>query len=105
MPNRSRLPNRRYQETFSFKYNGQEFIASVGFFSDTHQPAELFLNSGMKVASEADINACDAAVSISLALQYGVPFDILRSAMKRNIDGSAQGPLGVALDLIAEGLK
>jgi hypothetical protein len=48
----------------------------------------------------AGINAQDAAVVCSIALQYGVPLDVIRKALMRDVQGRASGPLGVALDAI-----
>ena len=65
---------------------------------------EVFLNNH-KVNSQADVSARDAAVVASIALQYGAPVDVIRRALMRNADGTASGPLGAALDLIANDLK
>lgn len=46
--------------------------------------------------------ARDASIMCSIALQYGVPAEVLRHAIGRNSDGSAAGPLGKLLDLIAK---
>ena len=46
----------------------------------------------------AGINAQDAAVVCSLALQHGVPLSTIRRALMRNSQGRASGPLAVALD-------
>jgi hypothetical protein len=54
-----------------------------------------------KAGSMAGINACDAAVVASIALQYGVPLDVIRKALMRDPRGRASGPLGEALDIIA----
>jgi hypothetical protein len=100
---RRQLPNRRAVETLAFSHGGastQRFIVSLGRFDDG-TPAELFLNSDGKAGSDADVNASDGAMAISLALQHGCPLETLRTALKRNVDGSAQGPLGHALDLFA----
>jgi hypothetical protein len=51
----------------------------------------------------AGINACDAAVVASIALQYGVPLEVIRKALMRDARGQASGPLGVALDRVAGG--
>jgi hypothetical protein len=59
----------------------------------------VFLNNH-RVLSHADVNARDAAVVCSLALQHNVPIDVIRRALMRNADGTASGPLGTALDLI-----
>ena len=50
----------------------------------------------------AGINAQDAAVVCSLALQHGVPLDVIRHALMRDAHGGASGPLAAALDLLAE---
>ncbi len=49
----------------------------------------------------AGINAQDAAVVCSLALQHGVPLETIRRALMRDSRGNASSPLGAALDLIA----
>ncbi len=38
----------------------------------------------------------------SIALQFGVPLDVLRHALMRDGQGRPSGPLGTALDLIAK---
>lgn len=50
----------------------------------------------------ADACARDAAILASIALQYGVPLDVLRKALLRDQRGNASTPIGTALDLIAE---
>jgi len=83
----------------SFTVDGQRYILTVGFF-ENGSPAEIFLNSSMRLGSTADVNAVDGAFAVSLALQYGCPLETLRIGMKRNADGTPQGPLGAALDTI-----
>jgi hypothetical protein len=51
----------------------------------------------------AGIMASDAAVVASIALQYGVPLEVLRHALMRDAKGNASGPLAVALDQLEEG--
>jgi hypothetical protein len=41
-------------------------------------------------------------VVTSLALQYGVPLDVIRHALLRDAHGFASSALGVALDLIRD---
>jgi hypothetical protein len=50
----------------------------------------------------AGIMASDAAVVASIALQYGVPLEVIRHALMRDVRGRASGPLGAVLDLLAE---
>jgi ribonucleoside-diphosphate reductase alpha chain len=45
--------------------------------------------------------ARDAAVSASLALQFGCPLETLRRALLRDPHGVAASPLGCALDRLA----
>ena len=94
-----RLPNRRYSQTLNFEVDGQRYIATVSFFDDGRL-GELFINSSGKLGSTSDVNAADGALAVSLALQYGVPAEVLQKGMKRNGDGTAQGPLGAALDAV-----
>jgi hypothetical protein len=92
---RRRLPNRRLAETFDLEVGGLRYVASIGRFADGAL-AEVFLTNG-KCGSDADTAARDGAVVASIALQYGVPLEVMR-----NRDGSACGPLGAALDLLHE---
>lgn len=101
---RLRLPNRRQCTTFKFEHESHRFLASVGHFEDG-APAELFINTEGKTGSASDINASDAAVAVSLALQHGCSVATLKAAMRRNPDGTPAGPLAHALDLIDEAMN
>lgn len=106
MTERRRLPSRRASVTVSFKHSivggkPTEFKLTVGFFED-ETPGEIFVNTSQRAGSEADMNASDAAVLASLALQYGCPLEILCAAVKRNPDGSPTGPIGRALDEVKD---
>ena len=98
MTARRRLPNRRASQTFEIESQGLRFTATVSRFSDG-TVAEVFLQNH-KAGSMAGINAQDAAVVCSIALQYGVPLDVISKALMRDSQGRASGPLGVALDLL-----
>jgi ribonucleoside-diphosphate reductase alpha chain len=100
MTARLRLPNRRRSETFDLESQGLKFTCTISHFADGSL-AEIFLQNH-KSGSDAGINAQDAAVVCSIALQYGVPLDVIRKALMRDTRGRASGPLGTALDLIAE---
>jgi hypothetical protein len=95
---RKRLPNRRAAETFDFTSQGLAFRATISRFDDGRL-GEIFLTNH-KAGSMSGINAADAAVVCSIALQYGVPLDTIRKALCRDCQGRAIGPLGVALDKI-----
>ena len=100
MPNRKRLADRRACENFNLECLGQHYTATVSLFPDGHL-AEIFL-AAWKAGSDADANARDSAVVCSIALQYGVPLDVLRPALARDVQGKATSPLGVALDMLAK---
>jgi hypothetical protein len=97
--NRQRLANRRASESFGFQCGGFAYVATISRFPD-NRLAEIFLTNG-KCGSDTDTAARDGAVVCSLALQYGVPVEVIRKALLRNSDGSGSGPLAAALDIIA----
>jgi hypothetical protein len=98
-PSRERLPDRRVNETFSLRSEGLSYTATVSRFADG-RVGEIFL-SNHKSGSAADVNARDAAIACSIALQHGADVDVIRKALCRDARGKASGPLGVALDLLA----
>jgi hypothetical protein len=100
MTARSRLPNRRASETFSLECAGLTYTATVSRFADG-RIGEIFL-SNHKTDSAADVNARDAAIVTSLAIQFGADIETIRKALCRDSHGRPSGPLGAALDRIAE---
>jgi hypothetical protein len=102
--NRSRLPDRRRSETFKFECAGLHYTATVSWYPDG-RIGELFIDSN-KVGSMADTNARDAAICFSLAVQHGAEPSLIGSALCRDVNGNASGPLAAALDYIEKrGLK
>ena len=99
MSPRQRLPNRRSAETFDVEVAGLRYTATIGRYPDGHI-GEIFLTNH-KVNSTADVNARDAAIATSFALQHGADVEDIRKALCRDSDGRASGPLGAALDAIA----
>jgi hypothetical protein len=95
-----RLPNRRPSETFALECAGLKYTATISRFDDG-RVGEIFL-SNHKGGSHADTAARDAAITCSIALQFGADIETIRKALCRDGRGNASGPLGVALDLIAE---
>jgi hypothetical protein len=100
MTQRARLPNRRASETFALECAGLNYLATISRFPDG-EIGEIFL-SNHKAGSAADTAARDAAIACSIALQFGADVATMRKALCRDSRGNASGPLGVALDLIAE---
>jgi hypothetical protein len=47
----------------------------------------------------------DAAILISVALQYGIPVDELAKSMGANPDGRPSSPIGAILEILAREVK
>jgi hypothetical protein len=97
---RQRLPNRRAHEIREFEFRGLRYSAGFGRF-ENGALAEVFVECS-KGQSQLAADARDAAVCLSIALQYGVPADAIRDAVSRDGHGEPAGIVGAVLDLIAE---
>jgi hypothetical protein len=97
---RQRLPNRRFSETFDIELNGRKYRCSYSRFPDGRL-AEIFISNN-RVNSDSDTAAKDSAVVCSIALQFGVPLETIRRALMRDAQARANGPLGIALDIISK---
>jgi hypothetical protein len=100
---RQRLPNRRMSENFEIVANGLQYRVTISRFSNG-ELAEIFIGNG-KAGSDSDTAAKDSAVVCSIALQYGVPLDVIRHALMRDSKDRPNGPLGAGLDVIAAEVK
>jgi hypothetical protein len=81
VPQRIRLPNRRRAETVDLTIGNMPFSATVGF-DDDDRPQEVFLD-GPKTGSTMSAILGDAAVTISIALQFGIPARALAKSVAR----------------------
>lgn len=99
MTSRAVLPSRRFHEAITFRHWGIEYVAGLGRASPSAKVSEIFLNAG-KLGGQSDTLARDSAVLLSIALQYGVPVEIMAHAITRDVDGSPTGPIGALLDLM-----
>lgn len=95
---RKNLKNRRDHDVAEFEFHGNEYTIGVGRFADG-TPAEVFLDC-RKITSESACIARDAAVVLSIALQYGVPLEIMRKAITREEDGEPSSVTGKVLDIL-----
>jgi hypothetical protein len=100
MDSRKRLPQRRLHNLVDFEHAGHRYTAGLGFF-DTGELGEIFINVSGRSGSAVEAMARDAAILTSICLQHGASMETIRHALTRNTDGSASGPLGVVLDLLA----
>ena len=94
MTPRRPLANRRASITFSFEVGGLAYVATASRYPDGAV-------GETKSNSTADVNARDAAIACSLALQFGAGIETIRKALCRDSHCRARGPLGAALDIIA----
>jgi hypothetical protein len=98
------LPLRRPVRTFDLCHRTetaeQTYQVSVGYFDDL-TPAEVFVN-GAKVGSGIEAIARDAAVLLSIAMQFGVPLDVMRGAVTRDASGSPASVIGAVVDKLVE---
>jgi hypothetical protein len=95
---RKTLPQRRANETFSLTYWNQTFVVTVGLYPDG-TPGEIFIGSG-KTGGDAAAIARDAAVTLSLGLQHGVPIESIQHAVTRDSSGAPLSILGAVIDAV-----
>ncbi len=106
-PRRRHMADRRPALTFKLDHDTasgarHRFHVTIGLYDrGSSDVGEIFINTAGKSGSESDVLVADAAVAISLALQYGCPIDTLRTAMKRESDGYPSGLLSRVLDEVA----
>jgi hypothetical protein len=96
MSPRHLLPQRRGNETFDLRIGAHSVSVTVGFY-DNGQIGEVFISGG-KTGSDMDAVTRDAAVLLSIAIQYHVPIDIIAHAITREQDGSASSIIGAVVD-------
>ena len=94
--NRQPLPQRRSSENFVVHALNTRMTMTVGYYPDG-RPGEVF-TSDIKVGSAVDAISRDAAILLSLCMQYGVPLGVVAGAVTREGDGSASSVIGALVD-------
>ena len=79
---------------------GMRFTASVSRYPGS-RISELFIDNH-KAGSSIGTLVRDAAIAFSFAVQHGADAETIRRALCRDSEGRPLGPLGQALDIIAE---
>ncbi len=98
--NRQPLPARRASETIKLHLSGHTYFATVGYYDMAMtRPGEVFLSTG-KEGTALQVFMRDSAIAASLALQHGVPMEMIHRAFSRNDLGEHESPLGVLFDLL-----
>ena len=75
-PYRKRLPDERQAITHKFSIAGHEGYLTVGLYDDGKKPGEIFLVMAKEGSVVSGLMDC-FATAISMALQYGVPLEVL----------------------------
>jgi hypothetical protein len=100
VPRRRRLPNRRAAKLYDLDFKGGRYTIGASRFPDGAL-AEIFIHSA-KASSDLADAARDAAVTLSIALQFGTPAAAIRAAVTREAAGLPAGIVGAVLDLLAQ---
>lgn len=100
------LPTKRRGETLDFMFRGAPYTVTYTCFPEGGL-AEVFIDHRHSAKMSHGLeplnaDAKDAAVCLSIALQFGADAQSIRSAVNRLSDGSATGLIGEVLDLLAE---
>lgn len=109
---REKLPNRRRAVTIDFDHviergvNGLPgksvpYRATLGYYDDGRL-GEVFIESAQKVATGTDIAVRDAAIGVSIGLQYGVDAEVLVPSFLRDANGRSEGVLGQLMEKLRE---
>ena len=98
---RQELPMRRHAETIDLDYNNLRHVVTIGRYP-SGAIGEVFINFE-KSGTMAEAIARDGAVLMSLALQYGVPLENLKSAVTRDARGEPSSIVGAVVDKLLEG--
>ena len=96
MTNRKRLDNRRRSETFVLRFWNDKFHVTVGYYGG-NDPGEVFV-AGSKSGAQLDSVCRDGAVMLSLAMQYGIPLEVIRDALTRESNGEPSTIIGAIVD-------
>jgi hypothetical protein len=103
---RMALPDRRHAETFAFHHEGHDFRVTIGcdplelIETERAVPAEIFVTAD-RVDSGMDALAADAAILISMLLQYGAEPAAIGHALRRNPNNSRSSIVGALVDCVA----
>jgi hypothetical protein len=100
---RRELPPCRDCQHISFRHDGFDWTASVGFYDDG-SIGEVFLTN-TKSGSNVEAAAQDACVAASIAIQYGAPLKVIASGLSRDSRGIPQCAIGVAMDILVSESK
>ncbi|KQT52200.1 MULTISPECIES: hypothetical protein [unclassified Aureimonas] len=94
------LPHRRPSENEEIVFAGMPISVTFGYTDDA-RITEVFMST-RKVGTMMDIAVRDLAVTISLALQYGVTPTVLERSLTADESGKPEGLAGKIVAMIRE---
>jgi len=95
---RRRLPQRRSSVTFELNFWGQKFAVGIGYYPDG-RIGEVFVSTN-KTGGQIEALARDAAILISLALQFGAPLETIQHALMHDARGEPASLAAVVVDRV-----
>lgn len=95
---REPLPDRRCSESWDMNCDGSHYSVQVSYYEDGRL-GEVFVHS-RKVGSQAEINARDAAILLSMVLQHGAEPDKIMDALTHDASGRPEGVIGQVLERV-----
>jgi len=95
---RFRLPGRRESTIEDLYFNGERYHLSYSTLEG--KVWEVFI-SGPRAGTDLYAICCTAATLVSLALQHGVPLEVMRDAALRDKEGNPVEIVGAVLDVLA----
>jgi hypothetical protein len=90
---RKRLSNRHGNVTIRIESEGFSYLACGAYFEDGGL-AEIFIEAPGKAGTPLESNAKNAAIMVSLLLQYGVAPEVILH--------SISGPIALAIEKLSE---
>src|SRR5262245_6297665 len=91
------LPDRRGAIALNLEHSGHHFRLHVGRYPDDRSLGEVFIDAA-KQNSALDAFAADAAILISLLLQYGASPTEIGHALRRAPNGDPASLIGAVVD-------
>lgn len=99
---REKLPERRKCIVIDVRYprgTASRTSVQVGFYEDW-RVGEIFIAGYGKQGSALDTEARNWAITASIALQHGVPLDLMFHASLKTHEGQPDGIAGVVLEAV-----
>ena len=99
LSSRFRLPNRRESTVEDLWFAGERYHISYSTLGG--KVWEVFI-TGPRAGTDLYALCCTAATMVSLALQYGVPLEVMPDAALRDKEGNPTEIMGAVLDVLCK---